>query len=48
MKIAGVEKASSSNQQQDAFESAFGSCGTTNSGEDIVVSTTSNRNNVGV
>ena len=47
MNFAGVEKANSSNQQ-NAFESASGSCGMTNSGEDFVVSTTSNRNNVGV
>ena len=48
MNIAGVEKANGSNQHQDVFESASGSCGMTNSGEDFVVSTASNRDNVSV
>ena len=48
MIIAGVEKANSSNQNQDAFESASGSCELTNSGDNFVVSTTSNWNNVTV
>ena len=44
--IVGVEEAISSNQHQDAFEEGFGSCERTKSGEDLVVSTTSNRSNV--
>ena len=46
--FVGMEEANSSNQHQDAFESASGSCEITNNGEDFAVSTTSNRNNVSV
>ena len=48
MNFAGVDKANSSSQHQNAFESASGSCGMTNSGKDFAVSTTSNRDNVSV
>ena len=48
MNITAVKKANSSNQHQDVFESASGSCEITDSGEDFVVSTTSNRNKVNV